>query len=175
QFWNVKIKDGGENEPVKTLQTKFQLISPKFHCALTWSKESLSHVWGFSQGEAACTKNLKDPYSFWKIETVTNPHADNSSFDNITISFLERLAESHQVMTFINARLKPVDNFDNLDRPWMWPILYKSAPWYDVQFRIVLLGNPLLFLLNFVSLIVTPILLVIRHYKHCRNTNVKEK
>ncbi|RXG73519.1 Protein O-mannosyl-transferase 2 [Armadillidium vulgare] len=84
QFWNVKIKDGGENEPVKTLQTKFQLISPKFHCALTWSKESLSHV-----------------------------------------CFLERLAESHQVMTFINARLKPVDNFDNLDRPWMWPILYK--------------------------------------------------
>ncbi|CAL4187005.1 unnamed protein product, partial [Meganyctiphanes norvegica] len=98
-----------------------------------------------------------------------------------TPGFLERFIETHQVMLFVNARLTPW--IPEGHRPWHWPLCLKSQLWFDnLHFRIVLLGNPVIFWINLLVLVTIPVLLIHHHFCEARgyynllkNKDVKDK
>nr|XP_053626469.1 protein O-mannosyl-transferase 2-like [Cherax quadricarinatus] len=94
---------------------------------------------------------------------------EQKTFTHLRSGFVSRLVESHRVSPGSTSRLKPVgEQRYNSHRPWMWPVCFKSQVWYDVNFRIVLLGNPVIFWINLVFLFVAPLLLLHHYYKHKR-------
>ncbi|XP_071525316.1 protein O-mannosyl-transferase 2-like [Panulirus ornatus] len=169
QLWKVHIEGGQPGDVVKTLDSRVKFLCVPYNCALTWSKAKLPLMWGGGQAEVTCSNNLQDPYTMWMVEQHYNPYLKNYTYNHLKSGFLSRFVETHRIMTWINSRLKPEgpDRF-NSHRPWMWPICFKSQVWYDVNFRIVLLGNPLIFWINLVFLLITPVFLLYHYYRYKR-------
>ncbi|XP_063587737.1 protein O-mannosyl-transferase 2-like [Penaeus indicus] len=166
QLWSVHIVGGQPGEAVKVLDSRVKFICLPLTCALTWSREKLPLKWGFNQQEITCSKNVMDDHTNWMVELNLNPYLKNESFSHLESGFFSRMIETHRVMTFINARLKPEgEDRYNSHRPWMWPFCLKSQVWFDVYFRIVLLGNPIIFWINLVFLVVVPGLIIAHYYR----------
>ncbi|XP_045623727.1 protein O-mannosyl-transferase 2 [Procambarus clarkii] len=169
QLWMVHIEGGKPGDAVRTLDSRirFMCVAPK--CALTWSRAALPLHWGGGQAEVTCSHNLQDPFTVWMVEQHFNPYLQNHTYNHLRSGFVSRLVESHRVMAWVNSRLKPEgDQVYTSHRPWMWPICFKSQVWFDVNFRIVLLGNPVIFWINLVFLVAAPLLLLYHHYQHKR-------
>ncbi|XP_042214508.1 protein O-mannosyl-transferase 2-like [Homarus americanus] len=166
QLWAVHVEGGKPGDVVRTLDSKVKFLCVAHQCALTWSRGTLPMRWGGGQAEVTCSNNLQDPYTNWMVEQNFNPYLKNNTYEHLKSGFVSRFLETHRVMTWVNSRLKPMgqDLYDS-HRPWMWPLCFKSQVWFDVNFRIVLLGNPLIFWVNLAFLLVAPGLLVYHHYK----------
>nr|XP_027236395.1 protein O-mannosyl-transferase 2-like [Penaeus vannamei] len=174
QLWSVHIV-GASQGVRESARLKGQVRLHPLTCALTWTREKLPLKWyvkltvfpqGFNQQEISCSKNVMDDYTNWMVEINMNPHLKNESFSHLESGFFSRMIETHRVMTFINGRLKPEgEDRYNSHRPWMWPFCLKSQVWFDVAFRIVLLGNPIIFWINLVFLMVVPGLIIAHYYR----------
>ncbi|XP_042891868.1 protein O-mannosyl-transferase 2-like [Penaeus japonicus] len=180
QIWAVHVVGGKPGEEVKALDSRVKLICLPLTCALSWSREKLPLKWGFNQQEITCSKNVMDDYTNWMVEMNMNPHLKNESFSHLESGFFSRMVETHRVMTWINSRLKPEgEDRYNSHRPWMWPFCLKSQVWFDVYFRIVLLGNPIIFWINLVFLMVVPGLIIAHYYRlkrgHTDKPQVRER
>ncbi|XP_050696089.1 protein O-mannosyl-transferase 2-like [Eriocheir sinensis] len=164
QMWQVVVEGGGKGQTVHTLSSSVKFLCVANKCALTWSRAKLPIKWGGGQAEITCSTNLQEPYTNWIVEQHYNPYLPNATYEHLRAGFASRVVETHRVMTWINSRLKPEgsDRF-NSHRPWMWPACLKSQVWYDVSFRIVLLGNPIIFWINLVTLLAAPAMLL-HHY-----------
>ncbi|KAF2366894.1 Glycosyl transferase family 39/83 [Trinorchestia longiramus] len=161
------------------LATRFSLLNLKFGCVLTWSLEKLDSHWAEGQEEITCSKSTRAQEALWRIETNFNPYSNFSiRASNLVepLSAWKRLKETHLLMQWTNSHLKP-DSKERFSpfyhRPWMWPIVYKSQPWYDVNYRIVLLGNPIVIWLSTGSLLAAVLLLIQRAY-HRRRSSCKQ-
>ncbi|XP_068249025.1 protein O-mannosyl-transferase 2-like [Palaemon carinicauda] len=180
QLFQVVIDGGKPGEKLRVLDSRVKFVCVPLNCAIFWARAKLPNAWGFGQHEISCGGNLMDPYTDWIIEQQINPYLPNKTFERFETTFFSRFLETHRVMRWVNSRLKPegADLF-NSHRPWMWPICVKSQVWFDVQFRIVLLGNPIIFWINLIFLFAGPAILVFHHYKQKRghedSLEVKER
>ncbi|KAK2162575.1 hypothetical protein LSH36_96g06009 [Paralvinella palmiformis] len=77
----------------------------------------------------------------------------NTSFEVYAPTFIEKLIESHAVMMQGNKNLKPKEG-EVTSRPWQWPLNYKGQPFSGSEYRVYLLGNPVIWWLNLFIMIV---------------------
>lgn len=83
----------------------------------------------------------------------------NVSFEVYAPGFLERFFESHAVMLQGNAGLKPKEG-EVTSRPWQWPLNYRGQFFSGNNYRIYLLGNPVLWWGNLIFLPFSLLLMV---------------
>lgn len=151
--WKVEMigKGGGPDADIlTTVSSKFRLIHYLTGCALHSHSKQLPK-WGYEQMEVSCNPNIRDKNNLWNIEDNSYPKLPNVSFDVYAPSFLEKFIESHAVMLQGNAGLKPKEG-EVTSRPWQWPVNYRGQFFSGHQFRIYLLGNPIIWWSNLIIL-----------------------
>ncbi|KAM6961295.1 protein O-mannosyl-transferase 2 [Aplochiton taeniatus] len=153
-IWQVEVCGGRKGDLVKVLRSKVRLLHRATGCVLYSSGKTLPK-WGWEQVEVTCSPYLKEtPNSQWNIEDHINPQLPNISLSVLKPHFLEILLESHIVMIRGNSGLKPKDTEMN-SKPWHWPINYQGLKFSgvnDTEYRVYLLGNPVVWWLNLFSL-----------------------
>lgn len=174
-LWIVQIINGNAGDVVKTVTSQLRLVHHLQHCVLTTTGKQLP-AWGYEQLEVTCNPNLRDPYAIWNIEDNIFPKLPNVSFEVYASSFFERFLESHAVMLQGNAGLKPKEG-EVTSRPWQWPINYRGQFFSGSNYRVYLLGNPIIWWGNLIFLFLFIVLFVISAvikkrgsaYCHCLN------
>ncbi|XP_023139146.2 protein O-mannosyl-transferase 2 isoform X2 [Amphiprion ocellaris] len=153
-LWQLEVCGGRKGDLVKVLRSKVRFLHRATGCVLYSSGKTLPK-WGWEQVEVTCSPYLKEtPSSQWNIEDHINPKLPNISLSVLKPHFLEILLESHIVMIRGNSGLKPKDNEMN-SKPWHWPINYQGLRFSGVnetEYRVYLLGNPVVWWLNLASL-----------------------
>ncbi|XP_067894519.1 protein O-mannosyl-transferase 2 isoform X2 [Heterodontus francisci] len=162
-FWRIEVVGGQNGDLIKVLRSKIRLIHVATGCVLYSSGKSLPK-WGWEQVEVSCSPYLKEtPNSLWNVEDHVNAKLPNISLEVLKPSFPEILLESHVVMIRGNSGLKPKDN-ELTSKPWHWPINYQGLRFSgtnESEYRVYLLGNPVIWWLNLSSLVLYMILLSI--------------
>ncbi|XP_072350600.1 protein O-mannosyl-transferase 2 isoform X3 [Scyliorhinus torazame] len=162
-FWRIEVVGGQNGDLIKVLRSKVRLIHAATGCVLCSSGKTLPK-WGWEQVEVSCSPYLKEtPNSLWNIEDHVNAKLQNISLEVLKPSFPEILFESHVVMIRGNSGLKPKDN-ELTSKPWHWPVNYQGLRFSgtnETEYRVYLLGNPVIWWLNLSSLILYMILLSI--------------
>lgn len=148
--WKVEVVGGVPGEVVQTVTSKLKLIHYLTGCALHSHNKQLPK-WGYEQMEVTCNPNVRDKNTLWNVEDNHYPHLPNVSFEAYAPGFLKMFLESHAVMLQGNAGLKPKEG-EVTSRPWQWPINYKGQFFSGVQYRIYLLGNPVIWWGNLVCM-----------------------
>ncbi|RWS06523.1 Protein O-mannosyl-transferase 2-like protein, partial [Dinothrombium tinctorium] len=169
--WRVEIIGGAPKEQVKTVTTKFRLIHYLANCAL-YSHSKQLPKWGYEQMEVTCSPNLMDKNTIWNVEDNSFARLPNISFDVYAPSFIEKVIESHAVMFQGNAGLKPKEG-EVTSRPWQWPINYRGQFFSGNQYKIYLLGNPIIWWGNLALLFVyllIQVIIAIRQQRGCKHS-----
>ncbi|KAK9704260.1 MIR domain [Popillia japonica] len=164
--WRVSIigeKDGSE---ITAVNCKIKLVHYLQTCILTTSGKQLPK-WGYEQQEVTCNPNLRDPNAVWNVEENMFDKLENVSFEVYAPSFLDRFIESHAVMFQGNAGLKPKEG-EITSRPWQWPINYRGQFFSGSNYRIYLLGNPIIWWSNLVFLAVFLVVFLANAVKYQR-------
>ncbi|XP_032143638.1 protein O-mannosyl-transferase 2 isoform X2 [Sapajus apella] len=154
-FWRIEVVNRKFGNRIKVLRSRIRLIHLVTGCVLGSSGKVLPR-WGWEQLEVTCTPYLKETLnSLWNVEDHINPKLPNISLNVLQPSFPEILLESHMVMIWGNNGLKPKDN-EFTSKPWHWPINYQGLRFSgvnDTDFRVYLLGNPVVWWLNLLSIV----------------------
>lgn len=141
-----------------------RLIHYFVKCALTCNSKQLPK-WGYEQMEITCDPNTLDSNSIWNVEDNQFDRLPNISFQVYAPSFWSRFVESHAVMFQGNSGLKPKEG-EVTSRPWHWPINLRGQFFSGNQYKIYLLGNPVIWWLNLILIVVflfvTPGVLIVR-------------
>nr|XP_025725344.1 protein O-mannosyl-transferase 2 isoform X2 [Callorhinus ursinus] len=149
-FWRIEVVNRKFGNRIKVLRSRIRLIHLVTGCVLGSSGKVLPK-WGWEQLEVTCTPYLKETLnSIWNVEDHINPKLPNISLDVLQPTFPEILLESHMG----NNGLKPKDN-EFTSKPWHWPINYQGLRFSginDTDFRVYLLGNPVVWWLNLLSI-----------------------
>ncbi|KAB1277658.1 Protein O-mannosyl-transferase 2 [Camelus dromedarius] len=180
-FWRIEVVNRKFENRIKVLRSQIRLIHLATGCVLGSSGKILPK-WGWEQFEVTCSPYLKGTLnSIWNVEDHINPKLPNISLDVLQPSFPEILLESHMLMIWVlwplpiwwllyellglhkcgsqisnygNSGLKPKDN-EFTSKPWHWPINYQGLHFSgisDMDFRVYLLGNPVVWWLNLLSI-----------------------
>ncbi|XP_060118727.1 protein O-mannosyl-transferase 2 [Heteronotia binoei] len=153
-FWRIEVVGRKAGKHIKVLRSQIRLIHLATGCILGSTGKTLPK-WGWEQVEVTCTPYQKEsPNSLWNVEDHINPRLRNISLDVLKPSFPEILLESHMVMIRGNSGLKPKEN-EVTSKPWHWPINYQGLRFSGVNetdYRVYLLGNPVIWWLNLVTL-----------------------
>ncbi|XP_015786471.1 protein O-mannosyl-transferase 2 [Tetranychus urticae] len=166
--WRVEIISAKPDERLATVTSKFRLIHYFVGCALHSHSKQLPK-WGYEQMEVTCSPNTLDKNGIWNIEDNFFPRLPNVSFQEYAPSFIEKFIESHAVMLQGNAGLKPKEG-EVTSRPWQWPINYRGQFFSGNEYKIYLLGNPIIWWANIAIMAVYLILqisILIREQRGC--------
>lgn len=142
-IWQVEVESASRGDLIQTVRSKIKFIHYHVRCLLHSHDKKLPK-WGWEQLEVTCQPNLRDSTSAWSVEEVTDTRLPNVSFEVYSPSFVEKLLESHAVMTQGNSGLKPKEG-ELTSRPWQWPIDYRGQVFSGLDHRIYMLGNPVIF------------------------------
>ncbi|XP_050527645.1 protein O-mannosyl-transferase 2 isoform X4 [Daktulosphaira vitifoliae] len=156
--WKVFIDGGTDGVVISAVISKIKIVHVLQHCVLTTTNKQLPK-WAFEQHEVTCSPNLRDANSFWNVEDNINAKLPNVSFDVYSPNFLARFIESHAVMFQGNSGLKPKEG-EITSRPWQWPINYKGQFFSGNNYKIYLLGNPIIWWLNIVVMILYNLIVI---------------
>ncbi|KAM8921312.1 protein O-mannosyl-transferase 2 [Pelodytes ibericus] len=147
-YWRIEVVGGGSK--VKVLRSQIRLQHLSTGCVLGSSGKALPK-WGWEQGEVTCSPYLREsPSTQWNVEDHENSRLPNISVSILKPSFVEILFESHVVMVRANSGLKPKEH-EVTSKPWHWPINFQGLRFSGINetdFRIYLLGNPVIWWLN---------------------------
>lgn len=139
---------------LRTLESKFRLIHVMTGCALFSHKVHLPD-WGFEQQEVTCAKQGTLPNSVWMIESNEHPMlgADAEMTNYIQPGFFGKFWELQKVMWRTNAGLIDSHTWDS--RPDSWPLLKRGINFWGKDNRhIYLIGNPVIWLSSFASVLI---------------------
>uniref|UniRef100_A0A6P7H1P1 Protein O-mannosyl-transferase 2 n=1 Tax=Diabrotica virgifera virgifera TaxID=50390 RepID=A0A6P7H1P1_DIAVI len=150
--WRITITGAKIGAEVTAVTSKLKFVHYLQSCILTTSGKQLPK-WGYEQQEVTCNPNLRDQNGLWNVEENIFEKLPNVSFEVYAPRFLERFLESHAVMFQGNAGLKPKEG-EITSRPWQWPINYRGQFFSGTQYRIYLLGNPVIWWGNLVFIAV---------------------
>ncbi|XP_034077787.1 protein O-mannosyl-transferase 2 [Gymnodraco acuticeps] len=176
-LWQVEVCGGRTGDLVKVLRSKVRFLHRATGCVLYSSGKTLPK-WGWEQVEVTCSPYLKEtPSSQWNIEDHINPSLPNISLSVLKPHFLEILLESHIVMIRGNSGLKPKDNEMN-SKPWHWPVNYQGLRFSgvnDTEYRVYLLGNPVVWWIHLASLGLYPIMAAVAAIALKRGFSLSQK
>ncbi|XP_057652343.1 protein O-mannosyl-transferase 2 [Diorhabda carinulata] len=150
--WRIMVVGAKVGADVTAVTSKLKFIHYLQSCILTTTGKQLPK-WGYEQQEVTCNPNLRDQNGIWNVEENIFEALPNVNFEVYAPSFLERFLESHAVMFQGNAGLKPKEG-EITSRPWQWPINYRGQFFSGTQFRIYLLGNPVIWWGNLIFIII---------------------
>lgn len=149
-----------EDDRIYTVKTRFRLVHYLTNCALHSHGKQLPK-WAYEQMEVTCNPKLFDKNNYWNIEDNHYAHLPNVSFEEYAPSYIERFLESHAVMLQGNAGLKPKEG-EVTSRPWQWPLNYRGQFFSASKGnRIYLLGNPIIWWANIVTIPLALVLMTI--------------
>ena len=147
-------------------------------CLLTCTNEKLPNEWGFSQQEIACgpwQRQTKEKKGFrkntWIVEDNDLPSQENEvtkvPIASIAPGFWEKMVTSHRLMLFINSRLGEDKSWYDINEqiPIKWPFDIVMQIFSSEEPRIYLLGNPFIWAVNFVCLVIFPFVLAYQTIK----------
>lgn len=166
--WRVEMIDEKKSSNIQTVITSFRLIHYFVKCALSCNSKQLPK-WGYEQMEISCNPNTFDKSTVWNIEDNHFPRLPNVSFDVYAPSFLDKFIESHAVMFQGNAGLKPKEG-EVTSRPWQWLINYRGQFFSGNDFKIYLLGNPVIWWSNLALLLIyvlIQLIVLLRLQRNC--------
>jgi len=170
--WKIEIisdnSASSSTSGLKTVTTSFRLIHYFVGCALSCNTKQLPK-WGYEQMEISCNPNVLDRSTEWIVEDNYFPRLPNVSFDLFAPSFLSKFLESHAVMFQGNSGLKPKEG-EVTSRPWQWPINVRGQFFSGNEYKIYLLGNPLVWWGNLVFLAIYCAIQVIIFVENQRNS-----
>lgn len=142
-FWRVEVVSGeGEDGRIKTVKTVFRLVHVNLGCALHGSTQVLPK-WGWEQLEVTCNPIVHHSHNLWNVEGHENERVPKSASDFYKPSFLGSVYESHIVMAQTNSGFKPKEG-EVTSQPWQWPINYRGQVFSGGDYRVYLLGNPVI-------------------------------
>ena len=173
-LWRIQkehqsVKSSNEDDKIYTVRTRFRLVHYLTNCALHSHSRQLPK-WAYEQLEVTCNPKLYDRNNYWNIEDNFYPHLPNVSFEEYAPTFLEMFIESHAVMLQGNAGLKPKEG-EVTSRPWQWPINYRGQFFSASKgHKIYLLGNPIVWWANIVTIPLSTMLIVILVISRKRST-----
>ncbi|XP_049959896.1 protein O-mannosyl-transferase 2 isoform X1 [Schistocerca serialis cubense] len=148
--WKVLIINGKDGDVVTAVSHQLRFVHYLQHCVLTSSGKQLPK-WAYEQQEVSCNPNMRDKNAVWNVEDNIFSKLPKVSFEVYAPSFIERFLESHAVMLQGNAGLKPKEG-EVTSRPWQWPINYRGQFFSGSNYRIYLLGNPVIWWSNLIFL-----------------------
>jgi len=135
------------------IYSRFQLIHVSTGCVLYSRPEKLPE-WGFKQQQVFCIRDGMKPRSEWVIES--NIHDKLEDMPNVTynqIGFLGKFFELNTRMWVSNSELTSSHPFDS--RPQSWPFLKRGISfWGKNHNQVYLIGNPLVWYLGSISIVV---------------------
>lgn len=142
-FWRVEIVSGeGDDGRIKTVKTVFRLIHVNLGCALHGSTQVLPK-WGWEQLEVTCNPITHHSHNLWNVEGHENERVPKAASDFYRPSFLGSVYESHVVMAQTNSGFKPKEG-EVTSQPWQWPINFRGQVFSGADYRVYLLGNPVI-------------------------------
>ena len=175
--WRLEILDPeSEDEELKTVTSRFRLNHYFMKCALNCNSKQLPK-WGYEQMEVTCNPNVNDKGTIWNIEDNIYAKLPNVSVKLYAPSFLERFIESHAVMFQGNSGLKPKEG-EVTSRPWHWPINYRGQFFSGHDYKIYLLGNPIIWWSNLglISIyLLIQFIILIRDQRGCQVSEVTKE
>jgi dolichyl-phosphate-mannose-protein mannosyltransferase len=150
--WRIEVVGGKTGDYIKVVSSRLRFVHQLQNCVLSGTGKQLPK-WAFEQMEISCSGNHRDvrKSTFWNVEENHFPRLPNISFHVHAPSFLEKFFESHTIMFEGNAGLKPKEG-EVTSRPWQWPIDLRGQYFSGSNYRIYLLGNPIIWWGNFVLL-----------------------
>ncbi|XP_066249068.1 protein O-mannosyl-transferase 2 isoform X1 [Euwallacea similis] len=149
--WRILVKGAKEGTEVTAVTSQLKFVHYLQSCVLTTSGKQLPK-WAYEQQEVSCNPNIRDSSALWNVEENIFDKLPSVNFEVYAPNFLERFLESHAVMFQGNAGLKPKEG-EVTSRPWQWPINYRGQFFSGSQYRIYLLGNPIIWWCNLVVIL----------------------
>ncbi|EGD72520.1 hypothetical protein PTSG_11609 [Salpingoeca rosetta] len=155
--WTVEVVRGRNGDQLGRITDQFKLLHSPFGtpiCALSCDGTKYPE-WGFEQLEVTCNPNLNDTSNLWNIERHDNPLLPAEDVSTVKPSFWQNLHELHVAMAEVNNGLVPKKDEDP-SRAWHWPINYRGqrfTAWGDNDLRVYLLGNPVVFAINLIAIV----------------------
>ncbi|XP_074662346.1 protein O-mannosyl-transferase 2-like [Tubulanus polymorphus] len=141
-IFRIEISGGRHGDVLKSVTSQFKLLHMNVGCALHSHNKQLPK-WGWEQLEVTCNPLVWQANNLWHIEEITDYRLPDVSFEVHAPSFWDKFVESHAVMRQGNQGLKPKDG-EVTSRPWQWPLNYRGQPFSGEEYRIYLLGNPVI-------------------------------
>ncbi|KAJ2876339.1 Protein O-mannosyltransferase 2 [Coemansia aciculifera] len=164
--WRIEVvEELSKNNPerrLRTLATRFRLRHVGQNCVLRASGKSLPQ-WAWRQAEMVCDRrNHLDEKTLWNVENHVNPLLPPAKPSQLKSSFLRNFARLNLAMARSNNALTPdKDKFDALaSSPQDWPIMrlgMRMCGWEDGEVKFWLIGNPVVWLLSTLAVVLGPI------------------
>lgn len=174
--FRVEFEGGQTGDQLEAVMTRFKLVHYLMGCAI-YSHNKQLPKWGFEQLEVACTPNVYETkHTLWNVEENIFARLPNVSVQVYAPSFLERFLESHAVMFQGNAGLKPKEG-EVTSRPWQWPINYRGQFFSGNNYKIYLLGNPIIWWMNLALLVIycfLAMVILVRQRRGCAELDAIE-
>ncbi|XP_019864301.1 PREDICTED: protein O-mannosyl-transferase 2-like isoform X2 [Amphimedon queenslandica] len=142
-FWEVDIVGAKQGDPVRTVASRLRFRHVAVGCYLHSHSKQLPK-WGWEQLEVTCNPYKDDSNNLWNVEGNVNPKLPNISFEFYKPGFFSKLIESHQVMAESNNNMKPKEG-EQTSQPWHWPLTWQGQLFSGGDYRVYLLGNPIIF------------------------------
>ncbi|PVU97499.1 hypothetical protein BB561_000513 [Smittium simulii] len=171
--FKIEIVYGDKKSPdsfneLEAINTKFRIVHVSQKCVLYNSKKKLPK-YAFEQHELVCMSNCKPRMSTWHIEysssNVTDPKPDMVSYKRL--NFFEKTLEYNKRMVETNNEL--VGSHPFASRPDRWPLLYRgTAYWGGKGAVIYMLGNPIVYWLSTISMVIYILLFGVNHLYYKR-------
>lgn len=137
-----RTHDEESKKNLKALTTIFRLRHAMTGTYLFSSPAKLPS-WGFEQQEVTTASQGYRPLTYWYIETNDNTRINDTVSEIVnypTLTFWDKLKESHKRMWSINAKL--TDHHPWQSNPHEWPLLLRGINyWAKDSKHIYLLGN----------------------------------
>ena len=179
--WRMEIEGGKKGDKLETLRSVVRVRHHFLKCLLTCTHEAFPSEWGFGQHEIACSpwqRQTKEGHGWrmrsWFVEennvTVTTDN-QRVPVTSLGLGFWKKLIESHKMMFVINSKLgaDEIAKGDWLDMskqiPIKWPLNLVSQVFSPKEPRTILLGNPRIWILHLLVLILFPLFLFRRLIK----------
>jgi dolichyl-phosphate-mannose-protein mannosyltransferase len=100
--------------------------------------------WGWEQLEVTCNPKKGDRNNLWNVEGNHNLKLPNTSTAFYKPGFISKLIEAHLVMAESNNNMKPKEG-EKTSQPWHWPLTWQGQLFSGGDYRVYLLGNPIIF------------------------------
>lgn len=142
-YWVVETVGGVTGEKIRTVASLIRLKHVTMGCYLHSHSIQLPK-WGWEQLEVTCNPRAGDKNSLWNVEGNINEKLPMVSFEFYKPSFLSKFLEAHIVMAESNNNMKPKEG-EVTSRPWHWPLNIQGQLFSGGDYRVYLLGNPVIF------------------------------
>jgi dolichyl-phosphate-mannose-protein mannosyltransferase len=151
-YWQVEIindLNGNSLDIITSLTTQFRLRHIKLDCYLRSHNIPLPE-WGFKQGEVVCDRSKgKELNNVWNVEQHWNDKMKpNNNTENYKTNFWNDFIHLNVAMWSSNNALTPDPEKEDklISVPMQWPLALvglRMCGWGDNDYKVYLLGNPI--------------------------------